>query len=108
MEVVADVRKTPLSRKPGLSKKALATALDEAKIRYLHPPALGNAKDNRAGYSDPGNAEVRIRFARSMQTPAGREQLTELRRLSRKHVVAVLCFENDERLCHRAQILSAI
>lgn len=108
VEVVADVRKTPLSRKPGLSKNALATALDQVKIRYVHLPALGNPKNNRAGYSDPSNTEVRLRFAKTMQTPDGREQLAELRRLSREHVVAVLCFESDQRLCHREQVLSAI
>lgn len=108
VEVVADVRKTPLSRKPGLSKKPLAAALDEAKIRYVHLPALGNAKDNRAGYSDPGNTEARARFARSMQKPESQDQLAALRRLAREHVVAVLCFESDQRLCHREQILSAL
>ncbi|HEX8508590.1 MAG TPA: DUF488 domain-containing protein [Propionibacteriaceae bacterium] len=45
--VLVDVRLTPLSRKPGLSKKRLASTLAEHGIDYLHLPALGNPKDNR-------------------------------------------------------------
>jgi len=108
VELVADVRKTPLSRKPGLSKKALARTLEQARMRYVHLPALGNDKDNRAGYSDPSNNEVRARFERSIQHPAGQAELAELRQLCLKHVVAVLCFEKDQRLCHRQQILLAL
>jgi transcriptional regulator with XRE-family HTH domain len=108
VELVADVRKTPVSRKPGLSKKALASALDAVKIRYVHLPALGNAKDNRAGYSDPANREARSRFELAMRHPTSQHQLAELRRLAQEHVVAVLCFESDERLCHREQVLAAL
>jgi transcriptional regulator with XRE-family HTH domain len=108
VELVADVRLTPLSRKQGLSKKALAGALAEAKIRYVHLPALGNAKDNRAGYSDLGNDEVRQRYQQSLSSPAAREQLQSLRAFAAEHVVAVLCFEADQRLCHRDQVLAAL
>lgn len=108
VELVADVRKTPLSRKAGLSKKALAAALEEHRIRYVHLPALGNSKDNRAGYGDPNNLAVRARFRESIQHPAGQDQLAELRRLAQEHVVAVLCFESDQRLCHREQVLAAL
>ncbi|WP_258081414.1 DUF488 domain-containing protein [Nocardia nova] len=33
---VVDVRLTPISRKPGLSKTKLSAALAEAGIRYVH------------------------------------------------------------------------
>jgi transcriptional regulator with XRE-family HTH domain len=108
VEIVADVRLTPLSRKPGLSKKALAAALEAARIRYIHLPALGNPKDNRAGFSDRGNKDARRRYRQTFERPAGRDQLDELRRLASQHVVAVLCFEHDERLCHREQVLAAL
>lgn len=45
-----DVRLTPLSRKPGLSKTKLSETLAAAGIRNLHYRALGNPKDNRPGY----------------------------------------------------------
>lgn len=39
IEVVADLRKNPVSRKPGFAKSRLAAAL--GKIDYLHMPELG-------------------------------------------------------------------
>ena len=50
--VVDDVRLNAISRKPGFSKRALAAVLEEAGIRYVHDPRLGNPKPNRAGYAE--------------------------------------------------------
>ena len=50
VEVLVDVRLTPLSRKPGLSKKRLAVLLQAAGIDYLHLPHLGNPRDNRDAF----------------------------------------------------------
>ena len=50
VQVLVDVRLTPLSRKPGLSKTRLARALKAVGISYVHHRALGNPKDNRAGF----------------------------------------------------------
>ena len=57
--VVADVRLTPLSRKPGFSKRALTEGLAQHGIRYVHLPSLGNPKWNRAGFG--GSDEDRSR-----------------------------------------------
>lgn len=108
VQTVADVRLTPLSRKRGLSKTALAERLAEAGIDYVHFRALGNPKDNRAGYGDPGDRVARRAFTARLQGAEARQQLAQLRRLGEEHVVAVLCFEQDERLCHREQVLAAL
>ncbi|SEM69999.1 DUF488 domain-containing protein [Nonomuraea pusilla] len=59
-ELLVDVRLTPISRKRGFSKTALATALAAAGIACRHMRALGNPKWNRAGFSgspaEPGTA----------------------------------------------------
>jgi uncharacterized protein (DUF488 family) len=47
---VVDVRELPLSRKPGFSKTALAAALAERGIEYVHVKPLGNPKANRERY----------------------------------------------------------
>jgi uncharacterized protein (DUF488 family) len=47
MNVLADVRLTPLSRKPGMSKRQLADALTAVGVEYLHLPALGNPRAGR-------------------------------------------------------------
>ncbi|MFE2500029.1 DUF488 family protein [Streptomyces scopuliridis] len=58
MSLVADVRLTPISRKPGFSKTRLPHALDEAGITYTHLRALGNPKDNRAPSGKGGSARA--------------------------------------------------
>ena len=58
VEVLVDVRLTPLSRKPGLSKNRIATRLYAAGIDYLHLPQLGNPRDNRDGFRRGDDAAV--------------------------------------------------
>lgn len=108
VSVVADVRLTPVSRKAGLSKRALHEALTAEHMTYVHLPALGNPKENRPGYGDPDNQEPRRQFAQRLKIGPGHDQLGQLRELARSSVVAVLCFENDETRCHREQVLQAL
>lgn len=44
---IIDVRDLPLSRKRGFSKNALASALAEAGVKYLHVKSLGDPKPGR-------------------------------------------------------------
>ena len=64
VRTVVDVRLTPISRKPGFSKRRLAAALAELGIDYVHLPALGNPKWNRPGFSGSAAALAadRLRF----------------------------------------------
>ncbi|MBF6074268.1 DUF488 domain-containing protein [Nocardia beijingensis] len=61
VEVLVDVRLTPLSRKPGLSKTRLAESLAAVGIGYVHHRALGNPKSNREGFR-AGEPESRARY----------------------------------------------
>jgi uncharacterized protein (DUF488 family) len=101
--IVVDVRLTPLSRKPGLSKKALAAGLGAANIRYIHLPALGNPKDNRDGYrlGDPASQE---RFSAVLRSHEAAAALEAVQRLAEEEGVALLCFERDPDRCHRSQV----
>ena len=107
VSVVADVRRNPNSRKPGLSKTALGTHLRTARIEYHHFPCLGNPKANRAAYADPGDDTPRDQFRQLLNAPSAQEDLARLRALAKTEVVGVLCFEADETLCHRQQVLTA-
>jgi uncharacterized protein (DUF488 family) len=100
VDVVADVRLTPLSRKPGLSKRRLADALTAVGIEYLHLPALGNPRDNREAFrqGDPGS---RARFQELLGAPQAQSALAELGSRARHERVALLCFERDADCCHR-------
>lgn len=110
VSVVVDVRLTPISRKRGFSKRLLAEALADAGIGYRHLPELGNPKDNRAGFGGDEEElrQARSRFAARLADEPAVEALTEVARLASTQRVALLCFEADQRRCHRDVIAAAL
>jgi uncharacterized protein (DUF488 family) len=107
VDVLADVRLTPLSRKPGLSKRRLAENLAEAGIQYVHLPALGNPKDNRPAFLR-GEAAAWDRYRAGLGAPEADDALDEIAALAQEHRVAVLCFERDHAICHRSVVLDEV
>jgi transcriptional regulator with XRE-family HTH domain len=106
--MVADVRLTPLSRKPGFSKTRLGARLGEAGIGYLHLRPLGNPKDNRPPFWEGRVEEGRARFRTLLREPDAVGALSELAGHAEQQKVAVLCFERDEHRCHRKVILDEV
>jgi uncharacterized protein (DUF488 family) len=108
IDVVADVRLTPISRKKGFSKTRLGQALAEAGIEYTHLRGLGNPKDNRAPFWE-GRLEVgRARFRGVLRSEEAQTDLERLAEHARQSRVAVLCFEKDESRCHRQIVLETV
>lgn len=107
VEVLVDVRLTPLSRKPGLSKNRIATRLYAAGIDYLHLPQLGNPRDNRDGFRRGDDAAV-AKYRDVLRTPEGQAALDQLLRLATHRRVAVMCFEREAADCHRSMVADAL
>ena len=107
VQVLVDVRLTPLSRKPGLSKTKLAAALHSVGIEYVHHKALGNPKDNRDGFRH-GAPESRDRFREVLGTAEATDALQHVVELLDGGVVALLCFERDHSTCHRNLVVDAL
>ncbi|WP_338677582.1 DUF488 family protein [Streptomyces sp. SCSIO 30461] len=108
IDVVADVRLTPISRKKGFSKTRLGEALAEAGIEYTHLRGLGNPKDNRAPFWD-GRLDVgRAKFRGVLRSEEAQTDLERLAEHARQSRVAVLCFEKDESRCHRQVVLDTV
>lgn len=110
-DVLVDVRLNPISRKRGFSKTALREALAEAGVRYEHRPALGNPKDNRDGFWKPGTPQHRTavsRFRDVLAVDQAAEDLAELAELANDQRVVLLCFEAEERCCHRKVVLEQV
>ncbi len=105
--VLVDVRLTPLSRKPGLSKRKLAEALEAGGIRYLHLRALGNPKDNRAPFR-AGDPDSHALFLRLIAEDEGARALRHVAELLDDQTVALLCFERDHDACHRHLVASEL
>ena len=112
VDVLCDVRLTPLSRKPGLSKNSLKGAVNDIGIEYLHLPELGNPKWNRAGFggNDHELAAARNSFRQLvLGEPAARSALQQLREISGTgRTAALLCFEADPSRCHRSVVLDEL
>ncbi|GIF08903.1 DUF488 domain-containing protein [Actinoplanes siamensis] len=107
---LVDVRLTPLSRKPGLSKTALGQALSQAGIVYEHHRELGNPKANRPGFATTGPArdDARAYYAELLREPQADQALQAVAAAGRQERVAVLCFEADEDRCHRQVVIQEV
>ncbi|MBB2913009.1 uncharacterized protein (DUF488 family) [Streptosporangium becharense] len=110
LTTLIDVRLNPISRKPGLSKRRLAAAMAENGIEYVHMPQLGNPRWNRAGFA--GSAaeltEARDNYAAHVASSEAEAAMDEIAVWAQKGLVAVLCFEADERRCHRSVVLDQV
>ncbi|WP_061298826.1 DUF488 domain-containing protein [Herbidospora cretacea] len=110
VDIIVDVRLNPISRKRGFSKNALAAGLAEAGIGYRHMRALGNPKWNRPGFSGSPEelGQARDLYAGEIRSEEARRCLDEIARLAHESSVALLCFESDERRCHRDVVLGMV
>jgi uncharacterized protein (DUF488 family) len=105
-EVVVDVRANPLSRKHGFSKKAFATYLGNAGIRYVHAAGLGCPKPVRDRYKLDGDwSAYTIGFLRYLK---GRgDDVASIAAVARRTTVCLVCFEADFERCHRKFVADA-
>ena len=99
-----DARLTPLSRKPGLSHIELGEAPIEHGIRYAHPSALGNPKDNRGPFCSGDVADGCTWFTQLLARPDSAAAMGQLEALSRYGLAAALCFEREHERCPRQVI----
>jgi uncharacterized protein (DUF488 family) len=105
VDLLVDVRAVAASRRPGFSKRALATALDEHGIAYVHLQKLGTPTAGRAA-ARAGDLKTLWRvYDKHIRTEAAREALDELIALiGRRRRVALLCYCRDPKGCHRSRI----
>ena len=101
VERVLDVRYRPQSRRPGMSKTKLATALAEHGIAYEHRRELGTPVEIRglfrAGHLDEARTAYRAQVA-------GDELDALAAELERGPRTALLCLEANPAGCHRRVI----
>lgn len=110
IEVVADVRRYPGSRKfPHFNPEPLAKALQVAGIAYEHFPSLGGRRTPRpdSPYTIWRNEAFRG-YADYMDTGEFQKALSRLMRLARGRRVATLCSEAVWWRCHRSMIADAL
>jgi uncharacterized protein (DUF488 family) len=108
VEVLADIRYLPLSRRPGFSKSALAAAMVEAGIGYRHFRQLGTPAEGRAAARRGDHATLARVYAGQLELPEALSAVAELRGLAGERRVALLCYERDAATCHRSLLVDAL
>lgn len=108
VELLADVRALPLSRRPGFSKSALAGAMLEAGIEYRHFKPLGTPKDGREAARRGDQASLARIYGGQLELPEALAAAAELRARAAAQRTALLCFCGDPRKCHRSLLIAAM
>ena len=106
--LLCDVRRDPVSRKPGFSKRKLAESCEGAGIRYVHLPALGiDAQRRKAAKTEedmsgcwPTTCKDLPRLGAELEKIRGFMQAGER--------VALTCYERAPEQCHRSQVADAV
>jgi uncharacterized protein (DUF488 family) len=109
VKLLVDTRAVAASRRAGFSKRALAAALDEAGIAYLHLQKLGTPAEGRnAAHAGDYKTFWRI-YDKHLKTPEAIEAMDELLALVKSgKAVCLLCYERDPAECHRSRIAEIV
>jgi uncharacterized protein (DUF488 family) len=108
VELLADVRAVPNSRRPGFSKNVLAAGLREAGIDYAGMKALGTPAEGREAARKGNHARLREVYAGQLELPEAMAEGARLAALAAERPTALLCFERDPACCHRTLLIEAI
>ena len=110
VQQLVDVRTIPKSRRnPQFGQDQLAVSLDASGIRYTHLPGLGGLRHARKDSLNTGWKNASFRgYADYMQTPAFRENLSELIKMAETGLTVIMCAEAVPWRCHRSLIADAL
>jgi len=99
IEVVADVRSQPYSRRnPQFNREGFAAAVREAGLEYLY---LGTELGGRPAEPEFYDGEGHVRYAAVAATPRFVAGLERLLARSATQRVTIMCSEEDPARCHR-------
>jgi hypothetical protein len=107
--MLCDVRRNPLSRKFGFSKKILASGCSAVGIDYKHMPELGIASSQRSHLADQADYDALFHHYRDQQLPSQVPSLTNIKQwINSGERVALTCYEADVNQCHRGCVAQAL
>jgi uncharacterized protein (DUF488 family) len=107
--VLCDVRRNPLSRKYGFSKRALESGCTAVGIRYAHLPQLGIASDQRRDLRTHADYDALFSRYERDHLPHQGEALAAIRnRIATGERVALTCYELHPEQCHRHCVAEAL
>ena len=108
VEVLADVRARPLSRKPGFSKTALKAAVEEAGMAYRHFRDVGTPPEGREAARRGDRETLAQVYAGQLELPEALAAMAELRALALEKRTCLLCYCREADKCHRSLLIQAL
>ena len=109
VRLVVDVRKNPVSRKYGFSKRRLESFLTSVGIGYSHEPEVGVASHLRRSLDSPEDSAKLFEYYAKEILPVNKPVIYRIIEATKKNRrVALTCFEADPKMCHRHKISEAI
>jgi uncharacterized protein (DUF488 family) len=108
VEVLIDVRAVASSRRAGFSKTLLSASLNAEGIGYVHLRELGTPKPGRIAARAGRVGEMHAIFKDHMAEPAAQLELAKATEIAREKRAALLCYEAEAAVCHRAIVAERI
>jgi uncharacterized protein (DUF488 family) len=108
VELVADVRAVPLSRRPGFSKNVLAAGLKQAGIDYVGMKALGTPPEGREAARKGQLGRLAEVYAGQLELPEAMAEAGRLVGMAQERPTALMCFERDPEACHRSLLVKTV
>lgn len=107
--LLCDVRRNPLSRKYGFSKRALSNSCEGVGIRYEHLPELGIASEERRELKTQADYDRLFEVYTRESLPKQINSLTKIKTwIEKGERVALTCYERLPEQCHRHCVAEAI
>ena len=109
VKTLVDVRRNPLSRKYGFSKKTLSDTVKKLGIGYVHIPELGIASNRRQELNTQADYDRLFNSYEKQELKQNGKALQDLFDIFLKDKrVAITCFEAQVCMCHRGRVAKAM
>ena len=107
--LLVDTRAIAASRRPGFSKRQLASALEHEGIGYVHLQKLGTPAEGRAAARNGDTDALWRIYDKHIGGADAQNELRELIALIKSGKrIALLCYCRDPKTCHRSRIVANV
>ena len=107
--LLCDVRKNPISRKYGFSKKTLSNGCEGVGIKYRHVPELGITSDKRRNLETQADYDALFEDYENNHLPMNEASVARIREWIRSgERVTLTCYELLPEQCHRHCVADAL
>ena len=109
VRALCDVRKNAYSQKYGFTGNQLDKACKGVGIKYIHIPELGVESCLRQNLVSQSDYDCLFDYYEQNTLPANWDSLLKVRDIiSQEGRVALTCFEQDPKQCHRSRVAKAL